>query len=205
MKQARFAVLALAALSLWASPVQAASYTVDSDHTTVSFKIRHLLSYVPGRFNQFEGNYIYDPDKPETWKATMTAQAASIDTNVAARDKHLRSADFFNVEKFPTLSFTSTEVTDVTPTGAKLHGLLTLHGVEKPVVFDLEMHGTAKDPWGNRLSSFTATAVINRKDFGLTWNQALETGQLLVGEEVQITLEVEGILQEEKPKQGGVQ
>ena len=184
------------ALSVLTHTASAANYKVDPDHTTVSFKIRHLLSNVQGRFNQFEGTFAYDPEKPEAWTAEMTVQAASIDTNVAARDKHLRSADFFDVEKSPTLTFKSTEVTDVTQAGAKLHGLLTIHGVEKPVVFDLEILGKVKDPWGNERAAFTATVKVNRKDFGLTWNQAVETGQLLVGEEVLITLEVEGLLQE---------
>ena len=188
--------LALGGILLCTAPVFAATYKIDVDHTTVGFKIHHLLSYVQGRFNQFEGTFDYDPDKPDTWKTSVTIQAASIDTNVAPRDKHLRSADFFDVEKFSALTFVSTEVTDVTPTNAKLHGLLTLHGIEKPVVLDLEIHGVLKDPWGNVKAGFTATTKINRKDFGLTWNQALETGQFLVGEEVMITLEVEGILQE---------
>lgn len=182
-------------LFLFTPAALAANYAVDTDHTTVSFKIRHLLSYVQGNFNQFEGKFTYDAEKPETWSAEMTVQAGSIDTNVAARDKHLRSADFLDVEKHPALKFVSTEVKDVTPTGAKLHGLLTIHGVEKPVVFDLEIHGTVKDPWGNERAAFTAKTTINRKDFGLTWNKAVETGQLLVGEEVLITLEVEGLLQ----------
>lgn len=178
----------------------AATYSLDGEHTAVSFKIRHLLSYVQGRFNQFEGSFEYDPEKPDIWKTNVTVQAASIDTNVAQRDKHLRSTDFFDVEKFPTLTFVSTETTDVTSTNSKLHGLLTIHGVEKSVVFDLQIHGVGKDPWGNVRSAFTATTTINRKDFGLTWNQALETGQFLVGEEVMITLEVEGILQAKPSK-----
>ena len=104
------------------------------------------------------------------------------------------SADFFNVEKFPTLIFKSTKVTEAALESAKLNGLLTIHGVEKPVVFGLQIHGVAKDPWGNVRAAFTATTKINRKDFGLNWNQVVEAGQLLVGEEVMITLEVEGIL-----------
>ena len=197
MKVMRFSLLILLAAFFINSQALAATYKIDADHTTVSFKIRHLLSNVQGRFNQFEGSFDYDPDKPETWKVTATVQAASIDTNVAARDKHLRSADFFDVEKYPALTFVSTEVTDNTPSSAKLHGLLTIHGVEKPAVFDLEILGVTKDPWGNTLAGFTAAAKINRKDFGLTWNQAVETGQLLVGEEVTITLEAAGILQKE--------
>ena len=110
------------------------------------------------------------------------------------RDQHLRSKDFFDVAQYPTLEFASTEVTDITPNSAKLHGLLTIHGIQKPVVLDLAIHGEGKDPWGNVRSGFTATTTINRKDFGLTWNQALESGQLLVGEDVDITLEVEGVV-----------
>lgn len=195
MKFNRFSALTLATVFFLAAPVFAATYKIDVDHSTVGFKIRHLLSKVDGRFNQFEGTIDYDPEKPETWKANATIQAASIDTNVAPRDKHLRSADFFDVEKFPTLTFTMTEVTDVTPAGAKLKGLLNLHGVEKPVVMDLQIHGVAKDPWGNVKAGFTAAAKINRKDFGLAWNKALESGQVLVGEEVLITLEIEAIQQ----------
>ncbi len=177
--------------SLWA-----ATYQIDTDHTSVSFKIRHLLSYTQGQFDQFEGAFDYDPEQPESWKVEATIQAASINTRVEARDKHLRSADFFDAEEFPTLTFKSTQVSDVTPTSAKLHGSLMIHGVEKPAVFDLEILGVANDPWGNTRAAFSATTTINRKDFGLTWNKSLETGQLLVGEEVKISLEVEGLLQE---------
>ncbi len=174
----------------------AATYALDTDHTTVSFKVRHLLSNVQGNFRKFEGRFVYDPDKPEAWQAEATIQAESVDTNVPERDKDLRSAHFFEVDKYPTLTFKSTGVTDVTPTSAKLHGLLTIHGVEKPVVLDLEILGVAKDPWGNVAAGFTATTKINRKDFGLTWNQALEAGGVLVGDEIVITLEVAGLLKE---------
>ena len=182
-------------LLLYAPSVWAATYKVDPDHTTVSFKIRHLFSKVEGTFNQFEGTFDYVPDHPEQWKANATIQAASINTRVEKRDNHLRSPDFFDVEKYPTLTFTSDQVTDATPTSAKLHGLLTIHGVAKRVVLNLEILGEAKDPWGNVRASFTATTTVNRKDFGVSWNKVLETGQLLVGDEVEITLEVEGIQQ----------
>jgi polyisoprenoid-binding protein YceI len=175
--------------------VMAATYKVDPDHSTVSFKIRHVFTHVEGWFTQFDGTIDYEPGKPETWKTSGTIQAASIDTRVDKRDTHLRSADFFDVEKYPTITFKSTKVSEATATGAKLEGLLTIHGVEKPVVLNVEIHGVGKDPWGNVRAGFTATTRINRKDFGLTWNEVLETGQVLVGEEVDITLEAEGILQ----------
>ncbi len=192
----RFGVFIVAGSLLWASAVWAATYTIDKDHTTVSFKIRHLFSKVEGTFNEFEGSFDYAPGHPEQWKANTIIQAASIFTRVEQRDKHLRSKDFFDVAQYPTLTFQSTKVTDAASTSAKLHGFLTIHGVEKPVVLDLAILGEGKDPWGNVRAAFTATTKINRKDFGLNWNEVLETGQLLVGEEVEITLEVEGIKQQ---------
>lgn len=136
------------------------------------------------------------PGQPEQWKAEATIQAASIDTRVQDRDNHLRSKDFFDVEHYPTMTFKSTGVTDATTSSAKLHGLLSLHGVEEPVTLDVQIHGVAKDPWGKVRSGVTATTTLNRKEFGLTWNKVLETGQLLVGEDVEIVLEIEGIAQE---------
>ena len=171
----------------------AATYKVDPDHTTLSFKIRHLLSNVQGEFTQFEGALDYEPGKPELWKAQGSVQAASINTRVAERDKHLRSKDFFDVEKYPILSFKTTRILDASAEHAKAEGLMTIHGVEKPVIFDVDIHGVAKDPWGNVRSAFTATTKLNRKDFGLNWNQALETGGFLVGDEVTVTIELEGI------------
>jgi polyisoprenoid-binding protein YceI len=184
--------------ALWVSSapvVWATTYAIDRDHSSASFKIRHLFSKVEGTFREFEGRFDYVPGAPEQWKVEATIQTASIDTRVAQRDEHLRTADFFDAASFPTLTFTSTQVTEATPTSAKLHGLLTLHGVQKPVVLDLAMHGEGKDPWGNVRSGFTATTTINRKEFGLVWNKTVETGQLLVGEEVEITLEIEGLAQ----------
>ena len=176
-----------------ASPAWAATYKIDADHSTVGFRIRHLLSWVRGTFDTFEGTFEYEPGKPESWKAEAVIQVASINTNVKRRDEHLRSADFFDAAKYPQMTFTSVKVADATEKSAKLHGVLSLHGVEKPVVLDVEIHGVANDPWGNTRAGFTGTTKINRKDFGLVWNQVLEKGQLLVGEEVEITLDVEGL------------
>ena len=182
---------------LWlaAAPAWAATYTVDKDHTTVAFKVRHLFSQVMGTFDQFEGTIQYEPGKPETWHVEAVAQTASVNTKNEGRDKHLLTADFFDAEKNPTLSFKSTQVTDVSGESAKLHGVLTIRGVEKPVVFDLQVHGVGKDPWGNVRSGFTATTRINRQDFGISWNKTLDTGGVLVGDEVEIILEVEGLQQ----------
>ena len=188
----KFALIALflTVFVPFSRPAQAETLTVDAQHTTVGFRIKHLLSYVQGRFNQFEGTIEYQEGKPETWSASGTIQAASIDTNLSQRDTHLKSADFFDVEKFPTISFKTTKATTVDATHAKVDGLITIHGIEKPVTLDVELLGTATDPWGNVATGFTAVTKFNRKDFGLGWNQALEAGGVLVGEEVQITLDI---------------
>ena len=185
----------LAGLWLASTPAWATTYTVDKDHTSVAFKVRHLFSQVMGTFDQFEGTIQYDPGRPETWQVNAVAQAASVNTKNDGRDKHLRTADFFDAEKYPALSFKSTQVTEVSGERAKLHGVLSIRGVEKPVVFDLQIHGVGKDPWGNVRAGFTATTRINRQDFGISWNKTLDTGGVLVGDEVDIILEVEGVEQ----------
>ena len=190
------ALIRAALLSIFLAPASSAwatTYAIDRDHTALSFKIRHLFSYVRGTFNEFEGTFHYAAGQPETWNAEVTIQAASIDTAVAQRDQHLRTKDFFDVAQFPTITFKSTGVSDVSASAAKLHGVLSMHGIEQPVTLDVEIHGEGKDPWGNLRSGFTAIMKLNRKDFGLGWNQVLETGQLLVGEDVDVILEVEGI------------
>ena len=180
-------------LGLAASPVQAATYSVDGDHTSVDFKIKHLFSKVKGGFKMFEGVVEYEPGKPETWKTSGSIDVASIDTNSAQRDKHLLSADFFDSAAYPKIEFHSTAVKEATETGAKLEGVLKMHGVEKPVTLDVAINGIGKDPWGNVQASFSATTKINRKDFGMNWNQALDAGGFLLGEEVEISLEIEAI------------
>ena len=195
MKMKRTALFAAAlAMAALATPAAwATTYTIDTKHSSVTFKIRHLFSKVEGAFTDYQGMYDYVPGHPEQWNASATVQAASIDTRAPDRDKHLRSKDFFEVDAYPTIQFQGTGVSDVTESGAKLAGVLTLHGVQKPIVLDVQILGEGKDPWGNIRSGFTATTKINRKDFGLTWNKALESGQLLVGDEVDIVIEVEGV------------
>ena len=186
--------LVLVALTSFSTVALAANYEIDSDHTNIGFTIRHLvISKVKGKFGKFKGTFEYDPKKKENWKADVTIQADSIDTDVKERDKHLRSADFFDVKKFPLITFVTTGVKEASDNSAKIEGNLTIHGVTKTVVIDMEIGGTATDPWGNKKAAFSATTKINRKDFGLTWNKALEAGGVLVGDEVVINLEVEGL------------
>lgn len=185
-------VLAVAVAS--AGDATAKRYEVDTAHTSVNFRVRHLFTWVDGRFGAFDGAIEFDPDAPEKTTVRGSIDAASIDTNVEKRDTHLRSGDFFDVEKFPKVTFESTKVTDVDAAAktAKLHGNLTIKDVTKPVVLDAKFLGEATDPWGNRKAGFSGQTTINRKDFGLNWNQALETGGVLVGEEIEIRIDVEG-------------
>lgn len=188
------ATLTAATLSLPAVTL-AAMYKVDPDHTSVTFQVRHLFSRVQGRFDRFEGQIAFDPKNPAAVKVTGTIDVSSINTNVAERDKHLRAKDFFDVDAHPTITFVSTGASDVDAAAhtAKLAGNLTIHGVTKPVVLDVAYLGEGTDPWGNRRAGFSAKTTINRTDFGLSWNKALETGGVLVGEEITIAIEAEGL------------
>jgi polyisoprenoid-binding protein YceI len=192
----RWCTTACSTLALLPATAGAITYSVDPDHTTVAFKVRHLFTAVQGRFDRFEGTITFDPAKPEETKVQGAIEAASINTNVAERDKHLRSDDFFDVAKYPKILFTSTKAAQIDPTkkNGKLEGKLTIHGVEKAVVLDVTYLGAAKDPWGNQRAGFSAHTKINRKDFGLAWNETLESGGLLVGDEIQIEIDAEGMI-----------
>ena len=188
-------IVAAVGLSLLGSAwsASAGQFKIDTDHTTVGFRVRHLFTAVDGRFDKYDGTISFDPAKPETATVEGTIDAASVNTNVAERDKHLRSADFFDVDNHPKIKFKSTKVLEVAPdkTHGKMAGLLDIRGVEKEVVLDVTFHGQGKDPWGNFKAGFSAATRINRKDFGLKWNDTLETGGLLVGDDVEIRIDVE--------------
>jgi polyisoprenoid-binding protein YceI len=170
-------------------------YALDPSHSTVEFIVRHLMiSKVRGRFSRFQGFIDLAPgsDLPEA--IDVSIDAASIDTRDEQRDAHLRSADFFDVEAFPSLAFSSTRV-EGTAEEFTVYGNLTIHGVTKEVALRGTFAGRGNDPWGGRRAGYSAHAKINRKDFGLTWNAALETGGVMVSDEVAIELNVEAVLQ----------
>lgn len=169
------------------------TYGIDKAHSEVTFQVRHLLTKVRGRFSDFEGTIQYDEEQPEDSSVNVTIRAASIDTNERDRDAHLRSADFFDVEKDPALTFRSAVIRRKGPLEFEVRGDLTIHGVTRPVTLDVNFLGKAKDPWGNERIAFEADVTINRKDYGLNWNAALETGGFLVGDEVKISLSVQAI------------
>ncbi len=181
-----------------ATPQTATSTTtwnIDPVHTVAEFKVKHMMiSNVKGQFTAVQGALTLNEKSLTESHVEATIDAASINTRDPQRDAHLKSADFFDAEKFPTLSFTSTRVSRVGDGELSVTGDLTLHGVTRPVVFTVEgPTAPGKDPWGNTRRGVSATTKINRKDFGLTWNAALETGGILVGEEVTITLDVQFI------------
>ena len=172
------------------------NYTFDKSHSEIFFQVRHLVTKVRGRFSDFDGALQYDNGSPENSKVSFTIKSASIDTNEPQRDTHLRSADFFEVEKYPTLTFTSKRITKKGADSFDVVGDLTIHGVTKEVTLPVTHLGAAKDPWGNQRLGFEAELTLNRKDFGLMWNAALETGGFLVGDDVKITLSVQAIAQQ---------
>ena len=169
------------------------TYKIDKNHSEVTFQVRHLVTKVRGHFGDFEGTIEHDASDPTRSSVNATVQAASIDTAVGDRDTHLRSADFFDIEKFGTLTFKSTRITKKGDDSYDVTGDLTIHGVTRPVNLEATFLGKAKDPWGNERLGFEAESKINRKDFGLTWNAALETGGFLVGDDVKISLSVQAI------------
>ncbi|MFT4306736.1 MAG: YceI family protein [Microbacterium sp.] len=173
---------------------RAGTWVLDPVHSEVRFTVRHLMiSKVRGVF-AVKSATIEAPANPLEAKVTASAEVASIDTKDEGRDTHLRSADFFDAEQFPTIDFVSTGVR-VEGGDFLVDGELTLHGVTKPVTFTVEFGGFGTDPWGNYKAGATATAVIDREDFGLTWNAALETGGVLVGKDVTIELDLQGSVQ----------
>lgn len=174
------------------STSNAQQWDLDVSHSSAHFSVRHMMvTNVRGEIHVSGGKLSYDPGRPESASVEATLDAKSVDTREAKRDEHLRSADFLETEKFPTISFKSKRVKK---DGKKLDvvGDLTIHGVTKEVTLAVdELHGPAKDPWGGTRVGATATTKINRKDFGLGWNVALEAGGILVGEDINITVEAE--------------
>jgi len=194
MKRIIASIAAIIALSLPAL-ASASTWSIDPDHSNVGFKVRHLMvSNVKGNFEKHSGILDLNDKDITKSKVEVTIDTNSINTNVQKRDEHLRSADFFDVAKYPTMTFVSKKVAKAGKDKLKITGDLTLHGVTRQVVLDVdELSKESKDPWGNIRRGTTATAKINRKDFGLVYNAALETGGVAVGEEVTITLEIEMI------------
>jgi polyisoprenoid-binding protein YceI len=170
------------------------NYAIDPSHSRIGFVARHaMVTKVRGSFNEFEGSGYFDAENPAASHLQLDITAASIDTRNADRDAHLRSNDFFDMESYPAISFASTAVDQLDPESYRVTGDLTIKGVTKPVTVDLEYTGTAVDPYNNQRIGFEGKTTINRKDWGVNWNAALEAGGVLVSEKVTLEFEVSAI------------
>lgn len=187
------AVVSMGLADVSESRAEAAAYVIDPDHSQVLFKVKHMgISTVTGRFDLVEGSYTFDGMDISKSSVDTTITTASINTNKQKRDDHLKSPDFLDVGKYPTITFKSKEVRK-DGDDFVIVGDLTINGVTKQVELDAEYGGKAQDPMGNERTAFTAETKIDRKDFGITWNKTLDSGGLVVGDDVKIELEVEGI------------
>lgn len=189
----RKSLLSMIILMFITIPLYAASYTIDSVHSQVHFTVPHLMMFkVRGNFDNFNGSVEVDTANQTLTKTSATVDAASIDTDNEKRDKHLRSADFFDVAKYPEMTFVSKKISG-SGDAITVTGDLTIRGVTREVVLTGSYLGQTQDPWGNSRTGFEASGKIDRRDFGLTWNKALEAGGVVVGDEVEIGLEVAAV------------
>lgn len=171
-------------------------WEIDSSHSGIHFSVRHLvIAKVRGQFARWSGTITAQAGDPSSGSVSVVIDTSSIDTGVADRDAHLKSADFLDVAQFPEITFNSTRVEKAKDRELKIVGQLSIRGISREVVLVAEYAGSAKDPWGNERAGFAAKTAIDRKEFGLTWNQALEAGGVLVGERIDIELEVEAVKQ----------
>ena len=171
------------------------TWKLDPSHTTIEFVAKHMMiTTVKGRFTEFEGTIVADEERLESSQVQATIKAVSLETGAEQRDTHLKSGDFLDVENYPDVTFKSTSLS-----GAKekfrLTGDLTIRGTTRPITLDVTFEGTGKDPWGGTRSSFSAKGKIDRRDYGLTWNVALETGGILVSNEIKINIQAQAVLQ----------
>ncbi|GAB2701013.1 YceI family protein [Paenibacillus thermoaerophilus] len=173
-----------------------AKWIVDPSHTSVDFSVRHMMiAKVKGTFHKFEADITADPNDLTTADIKFSVDLSSVDTRNSDRDAHLRSADFFDVEKNPHMTFTATRIVRTGDGEYDVTGQLTLHGVTREETFSVTFEGANKDPWGNEKVGFSATGTLKRSDYGLTYNAVLETGGVLIGDEVKVSLEIEAVKQ----------
>ena len=174
-------------------------YKIDPAHSQIGFSIRHFFSKVPGSFTKYSGTIVYDPEKPAASSVKAEIAAASINTNNEKRDGHLRSEDFFFVEKYPTITFESTKVTPVGDGKLMVEGNLTMRGVTKPATLDVTFLGAGPGAQGDQRSGFEAATKVNRKDFNILWNKTLDQGGTMLGDDVEIHIAVEGVIRPAEP------
>ena len=184
---------ALSSLLSLSSFLYAGEYSIDESHSKVGFTIKHMMiSNVSGEFKKYNADIIYDEKNKKFTTLTATVDPSSVDTGIEKRDNHLRSPDFFDIKKYPEIMFNM-----IKHDGDVVEGNLTMHGISKNVKLNLEVGGIAKSPWGDQRFGFSLTGKINRKDFGLNWNKAIESGGFVVDETVKLTIDIEAILLED--------
>jgi polyisoprenoid-binding protein YceI len=191
MNRKFFAAAVLTTLA--ALPLRAESYKIDPGHSEVGFTIRHMVSNVRGRFNDFSGTVDMDPKAPQKGSVEFSVKATSIDTGNADRDKHLRTADFFDVEKYPEITFKSDSVKPAGKNKYNVAGTLTMHGVSKKVTLPVTFNGEGKDPWGNTRAGFETATKLDRKEYGIVWNKAIDNGGVLLGDDVNVDINLETV------------
>lgn len=169
------------------------TFVIDADHSEVGFSVRHMMSRTRGRFERFTGEVRLDRDSVESSSVTFEVDAASIDTRQPDRDAHLRSGDFFDVARHPRVRFSSRRIARIEGDRYRVEGTLELRGIAKPITLEATFLGIARDPWGNERAGFSTQAVVNRKEFGMVWNTTLDNGGLILGDEVQLTIDLETI------------
>lgn len=181
--------LMLAAVPAFAADV----FDIDKSHSDVTFSVRHLIANSTGRFDTFSGKIQLDPANLEASSVEFEVDAASINTANTDRDNHLKSPDFFDVAKFPKITFKSSKIKKTGAESFDVTGTFTMHGVAKEITLPVTYFGTGKDPWGNNRAGFSLSTTVNRKDYGINWNKALDQGGFILGEEVKITVNIEAI------------
>jgi len=188
----KFKSIVIAIITIAALPLFADTYTIDKSHSEATFQVRHLVSKVSGKFEDFDGKINIDPTKPAASTVEFTIEASTVNTGVADRDKHLRTADFFDTDKFPEITFKSTSIKS---SGKKdvytVTGNLTMRGVTKQITFPVQFLGFIRDPWGNDKAGFSLATTLNRKDYGVNWNKALDNGGVLVSDQVDVAINIE--------------
>lgn len=169
------------------------TYTIDASHSEVSFRVKHLVTWVRGQFDQFEGIIVMDTVDPSKSSVAFTITTESINTFNADRDAHLRNPDFFDVAKYPTITFTSTSVRKSGDSRYLVTGDFSMHGVTKAITLPVSFDGEAKDPWGGVRAGFSTETAVDRKDFGIVWNKALDEGGFVLGDDVRISINIEAV------------
>jgi polyisoprenoid-binding protein YceI len=194
------AVLAIALLAVTALPGVAAvpatatgTWTIDKVHSEASFQVRHFVSKVRGRFADFSGTIRIDAAKPEASSVEFTIKVASVDTNEPKRDAHLKSPDFFDAAKYPEIRFVSKKVAPVSESKYNVTGDLTMRGVTKEITLPVTFDGIARDPWGNERAGFETGITLNRKEYGINWNKALDQGGFMLGDDVTVSINIEAV------------